>query len=214
VPADLRADLSNLHELLRESIRSYYEGLGSSYVASVRDYAVAASGDITQAASTASVELTAAASSLRVSADAMTPELRKAIETGAEHLRVHLDEFNAAFGQHFPKAVVNLQVALGSAAQALEGAKAVLDGMTSASKIAAEHTQEWTKLGVSLHELRVAVQGNREPMERSADAIKSAADANTRASDALGKAVVVRRPPKAPISRWKRFLAFFNGSEG
>lgn len=105
VPESVRTDLSNLHETLLRSIGAYYETLGSTYVEGVRGVASAAVGEITSAASAAGGRLSETATSLRIAADAITPELHNAIRMGADSLRRHLDEFNVAFGQHFPKVV-------------------------------------------------------------------------------------------------------------
>jgi type I site-specific restriction endonuclease len=206
VPAGVRADLTTLHEVLRTSIRAYYETLGREYVTSVTDYAVAAAGEITTGAKMASTELTAAANSLRVSADAMTPELRRAIEMGAAQLRGHLTDFNAAFGQHFPKAISDLQTILGTSSQELELAKSIMEAMTTSGNLTAEHAQEWKKVEASLRDLGTAVNGNRDQMEHSAASIKASAEAHKRASETLGETVNVlkrlRASDGAVRTRW------------
>lgn len=127
------------------------------YVQEMRQQASATSGELSAAAHTSATSLTTAAQNLQMIANTIDQQLKDAISAGAGALGAHLKDFNDAFQQQFPKAVADLQAALAQASQRMETARAVLEGMTTASQHASAQTEEWKKVGAVLRESTATV---------------------------------------------------------
>jgi hypothetical protein len=216
----VKADLSNLHELVLEHIRAYYEGMGREYANSIRDLASSSAGEISDASREAGDKLKSAAQSLLNAADAITPELKTAITTGADYLRRHLDDFDAAFRQHFPKAVTDLQMALSGTSKQIDLASRVLEGMVTASKLAGEYSVEWQNVSGNLRDVNTVLERNTRHLDLCAKTIGESAGAIGRASAALDRSLAAfhsaakrsQNPPAAPNGDapgsplWRRLL--------
>jgi len=220
LPTLVKADLSNLHEILRERIGSYYELLGREYVSSIRELAASSAGDIARAAREAGDKVNAAAHALRGAAEVITPELKSAITSGADYLRRYLEEFDVAFRQSFPKAVADLQTSLADTSGRIEVARGILEGMVTASERAGEHAEQWKRVEGRLVEVSTALRQDTLLLDRSATTIKSADEALARAAVSLERKLAalestLKNSPKPPTrpsgdgyrpSIWKRIF--------
>lgn len=211
IPDLVRQDLSRLNEDVVAAIRAYYEGLGTSYVAGVRDLAVAASGDITTSAQSASAMLTGAANSLRVVADTFAPDLQSAVKAGADQLHSYLSEFNTAFQQHFPAAVDKLQASLATASGEIETARGVLEAMAQSANLAANSAKAWSEMDAALVDMNKTLQSTSKELKDGAKIIHTSAESYKTASGTLDSSVkalekTIQNTPIAPPGKKRSLL--------
>lgn len=189
LPETVRMDMSDLHKVLREQIGSYYERIGRDYVDSMLQLAGSSVGNITDAATHAGEVMQQAAKSLQNMAESVKGDLGSAIEDGAKRVQAHMTQLEAALRQNFPQAVADMQATLNRASGQIESARAVLDGMTTAGTLAAEHAQQWSRVERSLQEFGTALRDETGLLERSAKAIQESGLAQTRASQSLDRSI-------------------------
>lgn len=189
LPEKVQSDMSNLHVVLRERIGSYYERIGRDYVDSMIQLAGSSVGNITDAATHAGEAMQSAARSLQNMAESVKGDLESAIDQGAKRIQAYAMEIEAALRQNFPQVVAEMQTALNRASGQIESARAILDGMTAAGRLAAEHAQQWSKVEKLLQELGTALRDETGLLERSAKAIQESGLAQTRASQSLDRSI-------------------------
>jgi methyl-accepting chemotaxis protein len=231
LPEKVQADMSNLHVVLRERIGSYYERVGRDYVDSMLQLAGSSVGNITDAATHAGEVMQKAAQSLQNMAESLKGDLESAIDQGAKRIQAYATEIEAALRQNFPQTVADMQTALNQASSQIESARAVLDGMTAAGTLTAEHAQHWSKVGTSLQELATALHDETDQLERSAKTIQESVVAQTKASLSLDrtvgaldrsvgtlefalKGIKIPQPPISNPSLWERTQRLFKPRKG
>lgn len=163
--------------------------LGREYVNYIRDPAFSSVGDMTDAATHAGEVMQKAAQSLQNMAESVKGDLESAIDQGAKRIQAYATEIEAALRQDFPQTVADMQTALNKASRQIESARAVLDGMTAAGTLAADHAQQWKAVEKSLQELGTALRDQVGQLERSAKAVQDSGLTQTKASLSLDRSV-------------------------